>query len=245
MKLKDKVVVITGGGSGAGAGIAQVCAREGAHVIVVGRNEEKLQAVASSTGDRVTGFAADVTDRPRVKELVDQVISDHGRIDVLVNNAGVNVVERTLEVLSPDDWDYMMQVNVTGSFNVVHEVLPHMRERREGLVVSISSLAGNHPSTLAGTAYTASKHAMSALTRMIDMEESGNGIRATVISPGEINTPILDLRPVKVSDEHKRKILQTTDIGEAVLYVASQPSNVCISDMTIKPLGMGLTAWID
>lgn len=77
------------------------------------------------------------------------------------------------------------------------------------------------------------------------MEESGNGIRATVISPGEINTPILDQRPVKVSDEHKKKILQTTDIGEAVLYVAAQAPNVCISDMTIKPLGMGLTSWID
>lgn len=142
MKLKDEVIVITGGGSGAGAGIAQVCAREGAHIIVVGRNEEKLQAVAASIGDRVTCFAADVIDRPRVKELVDQVISDHGKIDVLVNNAGVNVVERALEVLSPADWDYMMQVNVTGSFNVVHEVLPHMRARKEGLVVSISSLAG-------------------------------------------------------------------------------------------------------
>jgi len=245
MKLQDKVVVITGGGSGAGAGIAEVCAREGAHIVIVGRNEEKLKGVAAAIGDSVTCFAADVTDRPRVKELVDQVISDYGRIDVLVNNAGVNVVQRRLEVLSPEDWDDMMQVNVTGSFNVVHEILPHMRERGEGLVISISSLAGNHPSTLAGTAYTASKHALSALTRMIDMEESGNGIRATVISPGEINTPILDQRPVKVSDEHKKKILQTTDIGEAVLYVAAQPPNVCISDMTIKPLGMGLTSWID
>lgn len=245
MKLQDKVVLITGGGSGAGSGIAEICAREGARIVIVGRNKDKLKAVASSIGDSVTCFAADVIDRPRVKELVDQVISDHGKIDVLVNNAGVNVVERRLEVLSPEDWDYMMQVNVTGSFNIVHEVLPHMRARGEGLVVSISSLAGNHPSTLAGTAYTSSKHALAALTRMIDMEESGNGIRATVISPGEINTPILDQRPVKVSDEHKKKILQITDIGEAVLYVAAQPPNVCISDMTIKPLGMGLTSWID
>ena len=245
MKLTDKVVLITGGGSGAGAGIAQVCAREGARVVVVGRDAEKLQAVAASIGDHVTQFAADVTDRSRVKELVEEVISAHGRIDILVNNAGVNVAARGLEVLSPTDWDYMMQVNVTGSFNMVHEVLPHMRARREGLVVSISSLAGNHPSQLAGAAYTASKHALSALTRMIDMEECSSGIRATVISPGEINTPILDLRPVKVSDEHKRKILQATDIGEAVLYVASQPPNVCIPDMTIKPLGMGLVSWLD
>ena len=245
MKLSEKVVLITGGGSGAGAGIAQVCAREGARVVIAGRSEEKLQAVAASIGDRVTCFAADVTERPRVKELVEWVICEHGRIDILVNNAGVNVVERALAVLSPEDWDYQMQVNVTGSFNMVYEVLPHMRARREGFVVSISSLAGLHANPVAGAAYTASKHALSALTRMIDMEECGNGIRASVISPGEINTPILDQRPVKVSDEHKAKILQATDIGEAVLYVASQPPNVCIPDMTIKPLGMGLVSWLD
>ena len=112
-----------------------------------------------------------------------------------------------------------------------------MRQRREGTIISISSLAGTQPSVLAGTAYSASKHGMSVLTKMVDLEESVNGIRATVISPGEINTPILDQRPVKVSDEHKARILQPEDIGEAVLYVGSLPPRVCIPEMLIKPLG--------
>lgn len=237
MKLPEKVVLITGGGSGAGAAIARVCAREGARVVVIGREEAKLKVVCEAIGDAATYFAADVTDRPRVSEVVDRVIADCGRIDVLVNNAGVNVVDRSLAKLTPENWDLQMDINVTGSFNLVHAVLPHMRQRGEGTIISISSLAGTHPSVLAGTAYSASKHAMSVLTKMVDLEESVNGIRATVISPGEINTPILDQRPVKVSDEHKARILQPEDIGEAVLYVASLPPRVCIPEMLIKPLG--------
>ena len=239
MKLADKVLLITGGGSGAGAAIAQVCAREGARVIVTGRDETKLKSVCDAIGDSAASFAADVTDRPRVEELVEWVIGEYGCIDVLVNNAGVNVVDRTLEKLTPENWDLQMDINVTGAFNLIHFVLPHMRRRREGLVISISSLAGTHPSVLAGTAYSASKHGMSVLTKMIDLEEAANGIRATVISPGEINTPILDQRPVKVSDEHRARILQPEDIGEAVLYVASLPPRVCIPEMLIKPLGQG------
>ena len=237
MKLSEKVVLITGGGSGVGAAIARVCAREGARVVVIGRDEVKLKAVCDSIGRAATCFAADVTDRPRVKEVVDGVIADRGRIDILVNNAGVNVVDRALAKLTPENWDLQMDTNVTGSFNLIHAVLPHMRQRGEGTIISISSLAGTQPSVLAGTAYSASKHGMSVLTKMVDLEESVNGIRATVISPGEINTPILDQRPVKVSDEHKARILQPEDIGEAVLYVGSLPPHVCIPEMLIKPLG--------
>jgi NADP-dependent 3-hydroxy acid dehydrogenase YdfG len=237
MKLSEKVVLITGGGSGVGAAIARICAAEGARVIVIGRDEAKLRAVCDRLGDAATFFAADVTDRPRVKEVVDAVIADHGRLDILVNNAGVNVVDRALAKLTPENWDLQMDINVTGTFNLIHAVLPHMRERREGTIISISSLAGTHPSVLAGTAYSASKHGMSVLTKMVDLEESVNGIRATVISPGEINTPILDQRPVKVSDEHKAGILQPDDIAEAVLYVASLPARVCIPERLIKPLG--------
>ena len=243
MKLDGKVALVTGGGSGAGAAVADTFCREGARVVITGRNDDKLKAVVDAVDGDAAFFAADVTDRQRVAELVKWIVDEYGGIDVLVNNAGVNVVERTLKELSHEDWDYMMSVNVTGAFNIVYEVLPVMRERGDGAIISISSLAGDHPSVLAGTAYSASKHAMSTLTRMIDLEEAANGVRATVISPGEINTPILDERPVKVSDEHKARILQPSDIGEAALYIASQPSRVCISEMTIKPRGMGRVSW--
>jgi NADP-dependent 3-hydroxy acid dehydrogenase YdfG len=243
MKLADKVVLITGGGSGSGAATAEVCCREGARVVIAGRNEDKLKKVAEAIDGEVAVFAADVSDRSRVNELVEWASAECGQIDIVVNSSGVNIVDRTLEKLSPENWDYTMNVNVTGAFNVIHAVLPQMRSRGDGVIISISSLAGDHPSVLAGTAYSASKHAMSTLTRMIDLEEAENGIRATVISPGEINTPILDERPVKVSDEHRQRILQPIDIAEAVLFVAAQPPHVCISEMTIKPRGMGQVSW--
>jgi len=235
MKLSEKVVLITGGGSGVGAAIARICAAEGARVIVIGRDEAKLRAVCDRLGDAATFFAADVTDRPRVKEVVDAVIADHGRLDILVNNAGVNVVDRALAKLTPENWDLQMDINVTGTFNLIHAVLPHMRERREGTIISISSLAGTHPSVLAGTAYSASKHGMSVLTKMVDLEESVNGIRATVISPGEINTPILDQRPVKVSDEHKAGILQPDDIAEAYYQLHRQPRSAWTQELDLRP----------
>ena len=243
MKLADRVVLVTGGGSGAGAASAEICCREGARVVIAGRNEEKLKSAAQGIDGDVLSFAADVSDRPRVNELVDWVVAQCGQIDIVVNSAGVNVVDRTLDKLSPEDWDYMMNVNVTGAFNVVHAVLPQMRARGDGVIISISSLAGDHPSVLAGTAYSASKHAMSTLTRMIDLEEAEKRHPRHCHLPGRDHTPILDERPVKVSEEHRQRILQPVDIAEAVLYVASQPPHVCISEMTIKPRGMGQVSW--
>lgn len=235
--LKEQVFLVTGGGSGVGAAVAASAAREGAHVVITGRDAAKLQTVCDAVGDAATCFAADVTDRQGVKALVEYTIDTHDRIDVLVNNAGVNVPDRSLGKLSPENWDYMMDINVTGAFNVSHEALPHMRRQGKGLVIAISSMAGLRVGVLGGAGYSASKHAMSALTRSIDLEEAANGVRATVISPGEIDTPILEFRPEKVTDEHRARILLPEDVAEAVIYVASQPRRVAIPELVIKPSG--------
>jgi NADP-dependent 3-hydroxy acid dehydrogenase YdfG len=155
--------------------------------------------------------------------------------DILVSNAGVNIVERRLEVLSPENWDYLMNVNATGAFNVVHAVLPQMRARKDGVIISISSIAGIRPSELGGAAYSAAKHAMDALTKVIGLEERENGIRACVISPGEVDTPILEARPVPVSDEHRARILQPEDVAAAAVFVASLPPRANVSELVIKP----------
>lgn len=239
MKLKDQVVIVTGGGSGAGASIVASCVAEGAQVVAMGRDAAKLEAACAAAGEGVYAEAGDVTDRDRVHEIIATTIERFGRIDILVNNAGVNIADRSLEKLTPEDWDLVMNVNATGAYNMVHEVLPHMRKQGGGLVVAVSSMAGMEPSVLGGVVYSAAKHAMSVLTKMIDLEEAKHGIRSCVISPGEINTPILDQRPVKVSDEHKARILQPEDIAAAVLFVATLPDRVVIPEMVIKPLGQG------
>ena len=135
MQLTSKVALITGGGTGIGFGIAQAFAAAGAQVIITGRREDKLkEAVAGIAGAKsVRGIAADVSDRAQAAALVLSVTTEFGRIDILVNNAGVNIVERDMQRLSPEDWDYVMQVNATGVFNLIHAVLPGMRERQDGL----------------------------------------------------------------------------------------------------------------
>jgi len=236
-RLQGQVFLVTGGGSGVGAAIAAACVGEGARVVIAGRDGAKLEAVRDALGDAVSPCVADVTDRDQVRALVEHAIASCGRIDVLVNNAGVNVVDRSLECLTPVNWDYMMGVNATGAFNVAREVLPHMRRQGRGLVIAISSMAGLRVGVVSGAAYSASKHAMAALTRSIDLEESAHGVRATVISPGEIDTPILEVRPEKVTDEHRARILRPEDVAAAVVYVASQPARVAIPELVIKPSG--------
>lgn len=237
MSLRGKVVLITGGGTGIGKAIAQQFAEAGAQVAITGRRETKLQEVCEELTEagQIHHHAADVADRTQVETLVQWVNQTLGPIDILVNNAGVNVQARRMNELQPADWDQVLQVNTTGVYNTVHAVLPQMRNRRDGLLLTISSIAGVRSSVLAGASYCASKHAVNALMGVIGLEEKDNGIRATVINPGEVNTPILDDRPVPVSEEHKAQILQPEDVAAAALFVALLPPRAHVPDLIIKP----------
>jgi len=239
MRLDGKVAVVTGGGTGVGAAVARQFAEAGAQVAIVGRRAEPLKATSDAIagGKLVRPIVADVASREQVKDLIDQVTNEFSRIDILVNNAGVNIVARGLEELAPEDWDYLLNVNATGAFNMIQAVLPRMRAQREGLIISISSISGIRPSALAGVAYSSAKHALHALTKVVGQEEERNGIRATVISPGDINTPLLDKRPTPVSDEQRARILQPDDVAAAALFVATLPAHVSVPELVIKPVG--------
>ncbi len=236
--LDGKIALITGGGTGVGQAIAKSFAEAGAQVIITGRRQDKLEqaCVAIQAPKPVRYFTADVADRTQVAALIEWINSEFGLLDIVVNNAGVNIRERSIAELKPEGWAYVFDVNTTGVFNVIHAVLPQMRARRDGLLLTISSLGGIRPSTLAGAAYSASKHAVNALMQVIALEEKDNGIRATILAPGEINTPILDDRPVKVSDEHKARILQPEDVAAAALFIASLPARVHVPELLIKPI---------
>ena len=239
MRLEGKVALVTGGGSGVGAAIARQFAEAGAQVVIVGRRAEQLAATcAEITGGKpVRPIVADVVDRAQVQGLVDEVTQAFGRIDILVNNAGVNIPARRLEELAAEDWDLLMNVNTTGAFNLIQAVLPHMRAQRDGVIINISSISGKRASTLAGAAYSASKHALNALSKVVGQEEEQNGIRATIIAPGDINTPLLDKRPVAVSAEQRARILQPDDVAMAAFFVATLPAHVSVPELVIKPVG--------
>lgn len=239
MQLKNKIALVTGGSTGIGYGIAKRFAAEGAQVVITGRRESKLQAACESIEGNVRFFAADVCDREKVRECVAWTHREFGAIDILVNNAGVNIVERSMKRLTPEGWDYIVRINTDGVFNFIHAVLPHMRERKDGVIITISSIAGLRVGVLGGAAYNASKHAVAALTKTVGLEEKDNGIRCTVIYPGEVDTPILDDRPEPVSDAHRARILKPEDVAAAALFVAALPPHVNVPELVIKPTTQG------
>jgi NADP-dependent 3-hydroxy acid dehydrogenase YdfG len=141
-----------------------------------------------------------------------------------------------MEKLDPADWDTIVAVNATGTYNCIHAVLPSMRERRTGLIVNISSVAGLRALTLAGPAYCASKFAATALGTAVSQEVKDDGVRVTNIYPGEVDTPILDQRPEPVPAERKAIMVHPEDIAAMVVAVAKLPPHVQVPDLTITPL---------
>jgi NADP-dependent 3-hydroxy acid dehydrogenase YdfG len=234
--LTGKSALITGGGTGIGLGIAIALAQAGCRVAISGRREEVLREAAEKhAGASLLYCQADVADRQSVDHLFDWAAKELGAIDILVNSAGVNVPKRLMADLSPENWDLLMEVNATGAYNCIRKVLPQMLERRDGLIVNISSIAGKRAGLLGGVAYNASKFAMAALGTSVAAEVGANGIRVTNIFPGEVDTPILLNRPVPVTAEQRAKILQPEDVGDAVLMVACLPPRAHIPELVIKP----------
>ena len=237
-RLAGKVAVVTGGGSGIGEATALALAREGAAVAVVGRRAEPLESlVATLDAEGRTAFAVpgDVTDPDAVADLVGQVRERWGRIDVLVNSAGANVPRRDLASLSVSDWDAVLRVNLTGTFLVTHAVLPIMREQRSGTVVNVSSIAGYRAMALTGPAYNAAKAGVNAFTESINLADRRHGIRACAVCPGEVATPILELRPQPPTAEARALMLQPEDLAETILFVATLPQRATVELLTINP----------
>lgn len=235
-QLVDKVVVVTGAGTGIGAAIARGFAEAGARVAFVGRRPEPLAAVAAGlNAERVLLHSCDVSDRGAVETLASAIEAEWGAVDVLVNNAGINTNPRSVGEVAPEDWDQTIAINLTGMYNMVRAVLPGMRRQNDGLVIAVASIAGLRASKLAGAAYSASKHGAVALTNSINEEEVASGIRACAICPGEVETPILAQRPEPVSAQRRAAMLQPEELAQAALFVASLPARACVPLLVIKP----------
>ena len=236
--LNEKVVWVTGAGSGIGLAGAKALAEAGATVVMSGRRKEALEPEAEKM--RIRGFKVDievldVADKTAVEQAAGNIISRHGTIDILLNSAGMNVPHRYWNNQTPQGWDDVIRTNLDGSFYTTHAVLPGMRRRKDGLIINISSWAGAYHTKLTGAAYNASKHAVVAMTETINMEEATNGIRACAICPAEVATPIMDKRPIPPSAEDRAKMLQPEDLGATILFVAQLPARACINQLIISP----------
>jgi NADP-dependent 3-hydroxy acid dehydrogenase YdfG len=231
--LDGKVAWITGGGSGIGLAAAVEFARLGAKVAISGRTRATLDAAAKAVKADI--HVCNVGDKHQVASTAAEIQARLGRVDILVNSAGINLPKRSLREVSADGWDEIVAVNLSGMFYCVQAVLPGMRARKDGVIINVSSWAGRYASTLTGPGYNATKRAVIALTESINLEECTHGIRATSVLPGEAATPILEKRPVPPSAEVRAKMLQPEDLGRTLAFIATLPARVCVNEIVITP----------
>jgi NADP-dependent 3-hydroxy acid dehydrogenase YdfG len=239
ISLSNKTALVTGGGSGIGLGTALALAREGCRVAIAGRRLDVLEkAAATWTGKpAILIQACDVAERADVERLFAWAGQKLGPIDILVNAAGVNLKNRLMSNMTPPDWDRVLAINATGVYNAMYAVLPQMRERKDGLIVNISSISGKRAAAIGGVAYNASKFAMAALGTSVANEEAPNNVRITTIYPGEVDTPILEHRPQPVSAERRAKMLLPEDVADLVVAIARLQPRAHVPELVVKPTG--------
>ena len=237
-RLSGKNVLITGASTGFGRGIALACAAEGANVALIARSADKLNEVAEAVralGVQAVVCPADVGQREELLAAVAAAKSALGPLHVLVNNAGTNVAQRSIQETSSDQWRLLLNVNLTSAFLLTQAVLPDMIAQGGGTIINIASRAATFPSLMAGVGYSTSKIGMQSLTDVTNEEGNPHNVRACVINPGEGNTPILDRRAVPPSEDERVDMLQPEDLGETVVMVASLPPRANIWRVDMKP----------
>jgi len=233
--LTGQVAWITGGGTGIGESGAIKLAEAGCQVVLSGRRDKPLEAVAAQIPGDVSIEPLDVSDNESVIAVTERILKRYGQIDIGVFSAGINVKDRNWPVITTDSWNDVINIDLNGAFYCCQAVLPSMRKNGGGVIINVSSMAAKGIGFITGPAYTAAKHAMNAMTASLILEERNNGIRATALCPGEVATPILDQRPIPVSPEDQARILQSDDLGEVIRFIAQQPPHVTLNEILINP----------
>nr|WP_237182272.1 SDR family oxidoreductase [Roseomonas marmotae] len=225
---------ITGAGSGIGRAVAVALSRAGWRLALTGRREAALRETAAllEGGQEALILPADVTDAAAIQAVVERLPEAPA---LLVNNAGANKPRRYWHQLALPDAQELVDVNLTAPFMTSLAVLPGMKARGGGLIVQIASVAGKGFSPVSGPAYIAAKTGFVALSASLNAENGIHNIRSTCICPGEVATPILDLRPQPPSAEERARMLQPEDVAAAVLFATSLPDHVCLNEIVITP----------
>jgi NADP-dependent 3-hydroxy acid dehydrogenase YdfG len=236
--LSDKVAIVTGGGTGIGQETAKLLAAEDAQVVIAGRRKESLEAVAAEigrAGGRVAARPADIATSEDALGLAAWTVATYGRVDILVNNAGHSSRARSIRWITPDDWDSVFAVNIRGVYLLTQAVLPTMLAHGGGTIVTVASMAAIRASGLSGPAYSAAKAAALSLMRHIHDELRSQGIRATTILPAEVDTPILDKRPLPPNAQARATMMQAEDVARAILLCATLPPRTVIEQIVMSP----------
>jgi len=234
----NRWAVVTGGGSGVGRATVLALVSAGWSVVALGRRRsalEETRSLAGALAGRVTVMECDIAQQESVREVGRRIETELGPVEVLVNAAGTNAPQRALEVLSDADYRSMMDTNLNGAYHCVQAFLPGMRQRGSGTIVNIISDAGKQASPKAGPAYVMSKFGLAGLTQAINAEERSRGIRAIGIFPGDIDTPLLNRRPVVPDASARARMMQPEDIAACAMLAIQLPSRAVIEELVIRP----------
>jgi len=237
--IRDKVVIITGASSGIGEATAKELASKGAKLVLAARREDrlkKLQEEIQNSGGQAIYQVTDVTSHEQMEELAAVALKEFGKIDVLINNAGL-MPNSFLFMKKIDDWNRMIDVNIKGVLYGIAAVLPSMRERKEGHIINLSSVAG-HFVGAASAVYAGTKFAVRAISEGLRKEEAANNIRSTIISPGMVKselTETIDPNFKPMVDKMYEDAIEADSIARAIAFAIEQPADVAINEMIIRP----------
>ncbi|QIR39326.1 SDR family NAD(P)-dependent oxidoreductase [Tolypothrix sp. PCC 7910] len=242
-KLTDKVAIVTGASSGIGEATALALAAEGAKVVIAARRSDRLLALEAritAIGGKALSITTDVSDEAQVEALVNTTGAKFGRVDILINNAGVMLLG-LIDNADTEDWRRMINLNVLGLMYATHKVLPLMKAQGVGHIVNISSVAGRIVNAGSGV-YNASKWAVGAFSEALRKEVYQNNIRVTIIEPGLVATELPQhITHPTVREQMKNyygsvKNLESEDIANAIVYAVTQPSHVNVNEILIRPI---------
>jgi NADP-dependent 3-hydroxy acid dehydrogenase YdfG len=239
--IEGKVVVITGASSGLGEATAQYLATQGAKLVLGARRVDRLNALVdrlAGNSGKAIALETNVTRREQVQRLVDAAIQTYGRVDVVINNAGL-MPQSLLESLKVDDWDRMIDVNIKGVLYGIAAALPYMKEQKSGQIINVSSVAG-HKVGPGGAVYSATKHAVLALSEGLRQEVKPYNIRTTVISPGAVATELPNTVTDPAVAERINKLyaevaIPADSFARAVAFAVSQPEDVDVNEILFRP----------
>ena len=239
--IEGKIVVITGASSGLGEATARFLSGEGAAVVLGARREERIQSLArelSAHGRKALAVATDVTRYDEVKRLIDAAVASYGRIDVMLNNAGL-MPHSPLERLKIDDWNRMIDVNLKGVLYGIAAALPHMKAQRRGHIINVSSVAG-HKVRPGSAVYAATKSAVLVLSEGLRQEVKPYNIRTTVISPGALATELANsITEPDVAESIRAFVRETAlpadSFARAVAFAISQPEEMDVNEILFRP----------
>lgn len=236
--LDGKNALVTGASSGFGRAIAAALASAGANVALVGRDTARLaeaEEEVQAAGGQAVICAADLADEAQIDAAIRRTTAQFGFIEILVNNAGMNIAQRSIRDTSSEQWRQLLEVNLTAAFVFTKALLPAMMEHERGTIVNVASRAALRPHLVGGVGYSTSKMGMDALTQITNEEGNPRNVRCCLLCPGIGNTPILDRRPSPPPVEQRKHMLQPEDVAAVVVFAASLPQRVNVNMISLLP----------